>query len=231
MTPWGLSLLNLQNEFEERMQSRMARGSSPFIQSLADTRRYFDEWNSAMMAERKPGSPLVAMTPWGANLAKMQKEFESRMEKRSFRKGAVAANSWRARVHNRRARKIDVAANSWRVADRVLESNSNLAWAAEFPGAAQARKEHAERMQQIEDRRQARAMKSKTAMSWAGDFPGFAQAMQEHAERMQQIESRRQARRERQAYAQSTQDGFKKYFAARKDLQEQLRNGRTDVTA
>merc|ERR1719161_1387540 len=34
MTPWGLSLLNLQNEFEERMQSRMARGSSSFTQSL-----------------------------------------------------------------------------------------------------------------------------------------------------------------------------------------------------
>merc|ERR1719482_1185933 len=165
-----------------------------------------------MMAERKPGSPLVAMTPWGANLVKTQKEFESRMQKRS-------------------SRKSDVAANSWRVADRVLELNSNLAWAGEFPGAAQARKEHAERMQQIEDRRQARAMKSKTYMSWAGDLPGFAQAMQEHAERMQQIESRRQARRERQAYAQSTQDGFKKYFAARKDMQEQLRNGRTDVTA
>merc|ERR1719409_2419219 len=85
MTTWGQSLVNLQQEFETRMQSRSKARSenvatTPFVQSLVQSQKYFEDWNSAIMSERRARS---ALTPWAKDLVQLQASMQSRTEKRS----------------------------------------------------------------------------------------------------------------------------------------------------
>merc|ERR1719333_123987 len=116
-TAWGQSLVKLQNEFEARMQLRqgvpsLKDGTTSFVQNLAQTQKYFEDWNAELMAKRRSG----AQTAWAQSLIKMQKEFEARMQTRtnglsenlsmtSWAEGLVQSQSrFEARMHARSRR-------------------------------------------------------------------------------------------------------------------------------
>jgi len=67
--------------------------------------------------------------------------------------------------------------------------------------------------------------------SWVKGLPGADRAQADHANRMHEIEGRRQARtqgrKEMKALDEATQHGFLKYFAARRETQEQRRRERS----
>merc|ERR1719199_1202115 len=89
MTVWAQNLVNMQEEFEARMQSRSKSlsekaATTPFVQSLMQKQKHFEDWNAAIMSDRQARASL---TPWAKGLVRLQAKLEAQGRALEARRG------------------------------------------------------------------------------------------------------------------------------------------------
>lgn len=87
MTTWGRNLLEMQHDFEGRMQMRKARSvevaPTPWEKGLVEIQKGIDARMLSPAIQRRRAQQFSGATEWGQSLVKLQEDLEARMQARS----------------------------------------------------------------------------------------------------------------------------------------------------
>jgi hypothetical protein len=213
------TMQDLESRKQARLQARLEKRAS--AQTTQDGSTQHIEAGEEMRLEAESNMSWEQDFP-GALQARVQ--HIKTMEEIEARKHARLQARIQKRGFAQAIQDHQIDGNGWQnLLDAHAEAEANMSWLQDFPGAKQARAEHAKRMQELELRKQARSQARRELRALGqSTHDGFT----EYFKARKQAQAQRRNKRDLRAFAQTTQDGFTEYFKARKAAQSQRRKER-----